>query len=44
MTIEPYSTGHCISFSENLMNILVQIANKMGLQKKYFSKVAADAT
>jgi hypothetical protein len=25
---------HCIRFIQNLLNVLVQIANKMGLQKR----------
>jgi hypothetical protein len=31
---EHSSTCHCIRFLLNLLNVLVQIANKMGLQKK----------
>jgi hypothetical protein len=30
---EHSSTCHCIRLSHNLLNVLVQIANKMGLQK-----------
>jgi hypothetical protein len=35
-TSEHSSSCHCIRFLHNLLYVLVQIANKMGLQKNYF--------
>jgi hypothetical protein len=39
---EHSSTCHCIRFLHNLLNVLVQIANKMGLQKKSSSLHASN--